>query len=54
MFVIGNDTNKSSMKPNYSVISRFSMAHPYKWAIADVLSEKKALFSTLNPTYNQL
>ena len=36
--------------------------HPYKWAIADVLSEKKkkkekkkkAFFSTLNRSYNDL
>ena len=36
-----------------SVTQSSAMAHPYKWAIADVLSGKNT-FSTMNPNYNEL
>ena len=36
------------MKPKYSVIQSAAMAHPCKWAIADMLSGKN-IFSTVGP-----
>ena len=47
-----NDT-KSFMKPECSVTQCCAMMHPYKWAIADVLSGKN-IFSTVDPSYNKL
>ena len=42
MFFIANDT-KSFMKPECFVSQNSAMAHPYKRAIADVLSGRKSL-----------
>ena len=54
MFFIENDM-KSNMKPKCSVTqsSAMSFAHPYKEAIADVLSGKN-IFSTVDPSHNGL
>ena len=42
MFFLVDDT-KSFMKPECSVTQSSAMAHPDKWAIADVLSGKRYL-----------
>ena len=47
MFFIVNDT-KSFMESEYFVIQSSDMTDPYKWVIADVLSEKNT-FSTVDP-----
>ena len=41
LFIVSD--KKSFMKPEYSVIQSSVITHPYKWAIADVLSGKKSL-----------
>ena len=52
MFFIVNDT-KYFMKPKCSVTQSSVMTHPYKWEIADMLSEKN-IFSSVDPSYNEL
>ena len=52
MFFIVNYT-KSLMKPECSIAQDSAMTHPYKWAIADVLSGKN-IFSTVDPSDNEL
>ena len=47
MFFIVYDT-KSFMESEYFVIQSSDMTDPYKWVIADVLSEKNT-FSTVDP-----
>ena len=39
---------KSLMKPEYSITQSSAITHPYKWAIADVFSEKN-VFSIVEP-----
>ena len=41
------------MKPKCSVTQSSVMTHPYKWEIADMLSEKN-IFSSVDPSYNEL
>ena len=52
MFFIGNDT-KFFMKLECFVTRCFTMMHPYKRAIGDVLSLKN-VFSTVDPSCNEL
>ena len=52
MFFFVDDT-KSFMKPEWSVTQSSNMVHPYKWAIADVLSGKN-IFRTMNLNHNEL
>ena len=47
MFFIAYDP-KSFMKPECSITQSNAMTHPYKWAIADVLSGKN-IFTTVDP-----